>query len=220
MISMSIVNHNGGNNMKTITRNEQAQAGVGTLIIFIAMVLVAAVAAAVLIQTSGVMQSKSTSTTKEAAAAIGENFAIEAVDGYLVPSGTSPIKVLNITVKVAAGGSDIDLTKVLVKVNAQSYNFTSNITGAPLNTFWVYSLREATTGALDLSNLGANNYAQTTSSTLKPGGLARFDVNVSALNIGARSSITLALTPEKGATMNLPMTIPALGSTNSVAIYP
>ncbi len=69
--------------MKSIVQNEKAQAGVGTLIIFIAMVLVAAVAAAVLIQTSGVMQSKSTSTTKEAAAAIGENFAIDAIDGVI-----------------------------------------------------------------------------------------------------------------------------------------
>ncbi len=206
--------------MKALIRNEEAQAGVGTLIIFIAMVLVAAVAAAVLIQTSGTMQSKSTQTTKEAAAAIGENFAVEAVDGYMNTAGTSPINYLNVTVKVAAGGSDIDLTKVLVKVNAQSYNFTSNTTGAPTNTFWVYSLREATTGAADVSNLGANNYAKTASSTLKPGGLARFDVNVTGLSIGARSSITLALTPEKGATMNLPMTVPALGSTSSVAIYP
>lgn len=207
--------------MKTIMRNEQAQAGVGTLIIFIAMVLVAAVAAAVLIQTSGVMQSKSTSTTKEAAAAIGENLAIEAVDGYMAIAGTSPINYLNITVKVAAGGSDIDLTKVLVKVNAQSYNFTSNITNAPTNTFLVYSLREATTGAKDISTTGgANSYAQALSSTLKPGGLARFDVNVTGLTIGARSSITFALTPEKGTTLNLPMTVPALGSTNSVAIYP
>ncbi|MDD5615418.1 MAG: hypothetical protein PHH85_04380 [Candidatus Methanoperedens sp.] len=208
--------------MKTIIKNEHAQAGVGTLIIFIAMVLVAAVAAAVLIQTSGVMQSKSTSTTKEAAAAIGENFAIEAVDGYMSTAGTSPVNYLNVTIKVAAGGSDIDLTKVLVKVNSQSYNFTSdtNISTVPLNTFWVYSLREATTGATDISNSGANKYAKTSSSTLKPGGLARFDVNVTSLTIGARSSITLALTPEKGATLNLPLTIPALGSTNSVAIYP
>ena len=208
--------------MKTIIKNEQAQAGVGTLIIFIAMVLVAAVAAAVLIQTSGVMQSKSTSTTKEAAAAIGENLAVEAVEGYMITAGTAPINYLNITVKVAAGGSDIDLTKVLVKVSGQNYNFTSdtNITTVPSNTFWVYSLREATSGATDVSNLGTNNYAKTSSSTLKAAALARFDVNVTGLTIGARSSVTLALTPEKGATMNLPVTVPSLGSTKLVAIYP
>src|SRR3972149_4839667 len=178
--------------MKTIIKNEQAQAGVGTLIIFIAMVLVAAVAAAVLIQTSGVMQSKSTSTTKEAAAAIGENLAVEAVEGYMITAGTAPINYLNITVKVAAGGSDIDLTKVLVKVSGQNYNFTSdtNITTVPSNTFWVYSLREATSGATDVSNLGTNNYAKTSSSTLKAAALARFDVNVTGLTIGARSSVT------------------------------
>ncbi len=207
--------------MKTILKNEHAQAGVGTLIIFIAMVLVAAVAAAVLIQTSGVMQSKSTSTTKEAAAAIGENIGLEAVDGYKASASASNLSYLNITIKVAAGGSDIDLTKVLVKVNAQSYNFTSNTTGAPLNTFWVYSLREATTGASDISSSGTNNYA-TSSSTLKPGGLARIDVNVGSLSptLGARSTITLALTPEKGTTLNLPLTVPALGSANIVPIYP
>ena len=210
--------------MKTIIKNEEAQAGVGTLIIFIAMVLVAAVAAAVLIQTSGVMQSKSTSTTKEAAAAIGENIGLEAVDGYMVTAGTAPVNYLNITIKVAAGGSDIDLTKILLKVNGQNYNFTSdtNITTVPSNTFWVYSLREATSGATDISSSGTNSYATTSSSTLKPGGLARVDVNVGSLSpsLGARSAITLALTPEKGSTLNMPLTVPALGSANIVPIYP
>jgi flagellin FlaB len=207
--------------MKTIIKNENAQAGVGTLIIFIAMVLVAAVAAAVLIQTSGVMQSKSTATTKEAAAAIGENLALESVDGYRNTSVAS-LQFLNITVKVAAGGSDIDLTKVLLKVNGINYNFTSNITSSPANTFWIYSLREATTGATDIAYSGTNSYATTTASTLKPGALARVDVNVSGLSpaLSARSTITLAMTPEKGATLNMQLTTPALGSSNIVAIYP
>ncbi len=205
--------------MKRTIKNEEAQAGVGTLIIFIAMVLVAAVAAAVLIQTSGVMQSKSTTTTKEAAAAIAENIMVDAVDGYKTAAGAANLSVLNITIKVAAGGSDIDLTKILIKVNAQTYNFTNYSASPPANTFFVYSLREATTGAAEVSGSGANNYA-TTTSTLKPGALARLDVNVSSLTLVARSSVTLAITPEKGATLTLPLTAPAFGSTTSIAIYP
>ena len=207
--------------MKTIIKNEHAQAGVGTLIIFIAMVLVAAVAAAVLIQTSGVMQSKSTSTTKEAAAAIGENLALESIDGFKNTTGATTLQYLNISLKVAAGGSDVDLTKILLKVNGQNYNFTSdtNISTTPANTFWVYSLREATATSTDVSSTGTNSYAGSTS-TLKPGALARIDVRISGLSLQARSAITLGMTPEKGATLNMQLTTPALGSTNIVPIYP
>lgn len=196
--------------MKALIKNEEAQAGVGTLIIFIAMVLVAAVAAAVLIQTSGVMQSKSTATTKEAAAAIGENIVIDSVDGNY--SGTA-LSVINLTIKVAAGGSSVDLSKLLVKVQSQNYNYSA--TSGVSNSFRVYVLRQ--TGVA----LGAEtgNYSGIGNPSLETGALARLDINVSSLSLAQKTSMTLALTPEKGATVNLPVTLPAFSSP-PLAIFP
>ncbi len=199
--------------MKTIIKNEQAQAGVGTLIIFIAMVLVAAVAAAVLIQTSGVMQSKSTSTTKEAAAAIGENILIESVEGNY--SGTN-LNALNITVRVAAGGSDVDLSKVLVKVKASNYNYSASVDTAP--SFRVYALREKDATSTDLTLAGGTGISSLSAPTLKAGALARIDL-IPPSGLIAKQSFSIALTPEKGTTINLPITLPAF-SNPPLAIYP
>ncbi|MDO8728159.1 MAG: hypothetical protein Q7J35_19060 [Candidatus Methanoperedens sp.] len=199
--------------MKTIIKNEHAQAGVGTLIIFIAMVLVAAVAAAVLIQTSGVMQSKSSTTTKEAASAISENILIEAIDG--VTSSTS-LTALNITVKIAAGGSDIDLSKLLLKVKSTNFNYST--TGNGSNVFRIYTIRDPENGTGSV----INDWTSSANPTLKAGALARIDVNVSGLSeLTSRKPITISLTPEKGSTYSLPLTLPSISTVKTdLAIYP
>lgn len=198
--------------MKALIKNEEAQAGVGTLIIFIAMVLVAAVAAAVLIQTSGVMQSKSTTTTKEAAASIAENLNVEAVDGYASAAGT--LTYINVTLRLAAGATDIDLSKVLMKVKAQNYLYSN--TSVSVTTFRVYALRDPDNGTLAPS---VNNYTSASNPSLKAGSLVRLDADVSGLTLQSKSSMTLSLTPEKGATYNLPLTLPAIAA-GSNSIYP
>lgn len=204
--------------MKALMKNEEAQAGVGTLIIFIAMVLVAAVAAAVLIQTSGVMQSKSTTTTKEAAEAIGENIVIEAIDGYRT---ATYLTFLNVTIKTAAGSSDVDLTKVLLTAKSSATTATLNYSSTNLTAtkFRVIQLRGS-------SAMGTGdtlyNYVTSTSPVLKAGDLVKLvvDSNAAGLNLAQKSSLTLTLSPEKGATISLPVTLPAFGSDTSITIYP
>ena len=64
--------------------NKKAEMGVGTLIIFIALLLVAAVAAGVLIQTAGSLQQKALSTGTQATGQIATNaqvIDVSAVDG-------------------------------------------------------------------------------------------------------------------------------------------
>ncbi len=112
--------------------NDTADVGIGTLIIFIAMVLVAAVAAAVLIQTSGILQQKAQQTGKEAATEVTSNVNIVSIIGNI---GTSQkIDNFTIAVQLSAGGQNIDFQSVVMKyidnqtsdtMNYANINFTN-----------------------------------------------------------------------------------------------
>jgi flagellin FlaB len=94
---------------KILKEDNQAMVGIGTLIIFIAMVLTAAVASSVLITTSEELQARSkevgTSTIRE----ISSGLAVESVTGYTNPEKTR-ITHIALTVRPRAGSKDIDLS--------------------------------------------------------------------------------------------------------------
>lgn len=118
--------------------NDTADVGIGTLIIFIAMVLVAAVAAAVLIQTSGILQQKAQQTGKEAATEVTSNLNIVSVIGNIGNgSGTEKIDNLTIAVQLSAGGQNIDFKSVVMKYidnqTSDTMNYTALGLSAPLN---------------------------------------------------------------------------------------
>ncbi len=111
------------------TDNDRGQVGIGTLIVFIAMVLVAAIAAGVLINTAGLLQSQAESTGEESAEQVSDRLEVVTVvgvdaDDFEEFDGNGDINGLELTVRQAPGAGDIDLSNVVIEAFAEGESAT------------------------------------------------------------------------------------------------
>ena len=103
--------------------SRKAEMGIGTLIIFIALLLVAAIAAGVLIQTSGSLQEKALTTGDQAKGQIATNVRVVEVSATDGSDGT--LTDFFQIVKLAPGSDPIKISQVLFTLN--SYDRTATL---------------------------------------------------------------------------------------------
>jgi flagellin FlaB len=182
-----------GPERKSFKEDDEADIGIGTLIVFIAMVLVAAVAASVIIQTAESLQQRAYAVGKQTIRDVSSGLRIIGVSGYTDVNKTK-IQYLAIAVATRAGSYDIDLNKTLLYLQLDNYSVLSMNTNCKTNTIGVGGIFHS----LNLSMLNATNYGviaihDSDQSIMKTNGLSTADQAIVVVNLTAALPATQGL---------------------------
>jgi flagellin FlaB len=109
--------------------DNNAAIGIGSLIIFIAMILVAGIAASVFIQTMNSLEHQAMQTSREVMKDISSGLKVTFVSGY---NNDSNIEQLAIIIRTTAGSDEVDLTYAYISLSNTSKQVILNYSN---NTF-------------------------------------------------------------------------------------
>jgi flagellin-like protein len=134
----------------TIDTDDRGQVGIGTLIIFIALVLVSAVAAGVLIDTSGQLESRASDTGEDAQAQVSNQIDVVSATGVDTDSNDG-VEKIRLVVKKSPGSDPIDLTDATIQYQSDSSveTLAYQAGGADATHFTTNQIGSGPTEALD-----------------------------------------------------------------------
>ncbi|WP_247731200.1 archaellin/type IV pilin N-terminal domain-containing protein [Halovivax limisalsi] len=176
---------------------DRGQVGIGTLIVFIAMVLVAAIAAGVLISTAGELQAQGEATGSESQSQVSDNIQVLTKTASVDEVGDN-VSSLDLVVGPAAGANTIDLTETTIHAlssdASESLDWASTASSSEFETSNVYG----TTNGNTLTSTGDRamiTIKNTTSSVVD--------------NLVSGDSATLEIVDQSGATTYVEVRLPS-----------
>jgi len=199
---------------------DRGQVGIGTLIVFIAMVLVAAIAAGVLVNTAGFLQATAEDAGQESVDKVTNRLDVVSSHGLVNQTGSGlAVDSLNLTVRLAAGSGAVNLDDTTIKYVSSSkaenlvfkntggeeslgpvykYNSTSN-TGLNSTEFTAYPLNDDGDSSFPVLNGQADRYEIVINTSL-------VEQNGEGLSTG--DSIELDITSRSGGSTQVIYTMP------------
>jgi archaeal flagellin FlaB len=189
--------------------NKKGEMAMGTLIIFIAMILIAAVAAAVLITTTSSLQSKALDTGRATTTEVATNIKIMQVFGTNASSNNN-LENLYISTQLAAGSNMVRFRDMLLTLGlkeiSQDYLYNqsatcSDVAGGDYAVDYIMNSSNSVRGYL--SN----------------GDVVRICI-VSPRSINESEDFTISLVPKSGNPVTLAFTTPTVMNMQTEKIYP
>jgi flagellin FlaB len=204
-------------NMDDTDKEDRGQVGIGTLIVFIALVLVAAIAAGVLINTAGFLQSQAEATGEESTSQVSDN--IDVISSFGTVNGAKQIGDLQFAVTKAPGSDTVDLEQLTLQITGPGGSAVveaADDPSAPSSSSLDYGLSEvqAEQAGENILSDDSDQYiiqvglgADSTDGTLGSGG------GYTALSPGDEATITI--TTAQGSQRTVVLTVPEEVSTAS-----
>ncbi|MFC7177022.1 archaellin/type IV pilin N-terminal domain-containing protein [Halosegnis marinus] len=180
----------------------RGQVGIGTLIIFIALVLVAAVAAGVLVNTAGELQSRASDTGSDAQAQVSNQIDVVSASG---DASTGNVNEVTLVVKKSPGSDPIDLEEMTIQYTSSADSVT--LTSSEFDIQDLSDTAVSGAGAVLDENGERRQIVLTLDGT---------DPNPSALGEG--EDATLRLVDQSGATTVYGVNVPDVLSTDVVQV--
>jgi flagellin FlaB len=208
---------------KKLKADDIGDMGIGAMIVFIAMVLVAGIAASVLIQTANRLEIQAMQTGQETIGEVSTGLGVVAINGYRTPSDEN-LSLMTISIQPRSGSFTIDLgqtyielsdsdTKVVLMYDNTEFHDTADIDGDLFRATFYDGLGSTDFGIIVQQD--ADGSISNATPVINQGDQVMLTVNLNAvfsgssLGLPTRTDVWGLIQPEEGAPGVFAFTSPA-----------
>ncbi|MFC6975176.1 archaellin/type IV pilin N-terminal domain-containing protein [Halomicroarcula sp. GCM10025709] len=193
---------------------DRGQVGIGTLIVFIAMVLVAAIAAGVLINTAGFLQSSAEETGQQSSDQVTNRLEVVNTVGEDIDQGEKVIQQVEVTVKKAPGAANIDMGSTIAQWvdTSGSYDLTY-ASSADASSFSINTVQDDDDSITDSQVL--NDPSDRATLVFRADNIRGGSSPAAGDGIGEGETATIQLNTQSGGTSTVRLVAPETLSGNS-----